>query len=112
MKCLDGTANPYLALAAFLSAGMHGVFQDQECQMRDCGPEVKKTAARMSELDRQSLGITARMPLDWSEARYKFMSSRFVDSVFGKDFMSKYVVVQEVCVVPSFFFSFFACCGM
>jgi len=95
MKCLDGTANPYLALAAFLSAGMQGVSRGKECEMKDCGPDIKTTAARMSETARRSLGITTRMPLTWLEARTKFVSNDLVDSVFGKDFKSKYLMVHE-----------------
>jgi glutamine synthetase len=45
IKCLDGTANPYLAVASFISAGMDGVSKDIECQIQECGPEPETTAA-------------------------------------------------------------------
>lgn len=38
-RCLDGLANPYLALAAVLAAGLMGVEKGLELEMRDCGGE-------------------------------------------------------------------------
>ena len=96
IKCNDGTANPYLSLAAFLSAGMDGVSKGMECQLLDCGPELETTAALMGEDNRQKLGITRRLPLTWEDARLAFAESVLVDEVFGSNFKTKYLSVNQV----------------
>jgi glutamine synthetase len=96
IKCLDGIANPYLAVAAFISAGMDGVSRDVECQMQDCGLGPETTAANMGEENRKKLGITERMPLTWEEAESAFASSKLVDNVFGNNFKQTYVSVNKV----------------
>ena len=61
MRYVDGTANPYLALAGILDAGYLGIRSNLELGISDClGP---KNAAQMSEDERRALGITKRMPL-------------------------------------------------
>lgn len=35
-KCVDATANPYIALAALLSAGIDGIKKGLELNMLDC----------------------------------------------------------------------------
>ena len=96
IKCLDGTANPYLAVAAFISAGMDGVSRDVECEMLDCGLGPETTAANMGEENRKKLGITERMPLTWEEAELAFADSKLVDEVFGSDFKKTYLDVNKV----------------
>ena len=94
LKCLDGTANPYLAIAGFLSAGMEGILEGKECEIKDCGDEV---AAVLEEPGRNELGIMNRMPLTWEDARSSFEKSELVDRIFGKDFKTKYLSVNKVC---------------
>lgn len=36
IKCLDGTANPYFAIAAVLSAGLDGVRNGLKVEMQNC----------------------------------------------------------------------------
>ena len=93
LKCLDGTANPYLAIAAFLSAGTEGILEGKECQIKDCGLEA---AALLGELGRAELGITNRMPLTLEDARSSFEKSKLIDRQFGKDFKTKYLSVNKV----------------
>ena len=97
IKCLDGTANPYFAVASFISAGMDGVSKDIECQIQDCcGLEPEMTAANMGEDNRRKLGITERMPLTWQDARLAFGKCELVDNAFGSNFKAKYLDVNKV----------------
>lgn len=96
IKCHDGTANPYIAVAAFISAGMDGVLKNTECQIQECGPELETTAALMGEEKRQKLGITQRMPLTWEDARSNFAASELVDKAFGSNFKTRYLSVNKV----------------
>ncbi|KJA26973.1 hypothetical protein HYPSUDRAFT_132498 [Hypholoma sublateritium FD-334 SS-4] len=94
LKTLDGTANPYLALAGVLGAGLAGVLQGQKLTMKDCSGEL--SAARMDAAGRAALGITERLPLDWEKARARFAQSVLVDRVFGADFKTKFLSVHNV----------------
>lgn len=94
LKTLDGTANPHLALAGALGAGLAGVLQGQKLAMKDCNGEL--SAARMDAAGRAALGITERLPLNWEKARARFAQSVLVDRVFGADFKAKFLSVHKV----------------
>ncbi len=96
VKCHDGTANPYLAVAGFLSAGFEGIVKGKECEIKDCGLEIELSAALLGDRGRQALGIKDRMPLTWEEARSKFEASDLIDKEFGKVFKAKYLSVNKV----------------
>ena len=93
LKTLDGTANPYLALAGILGAGLTGIVESKELTIQDCsGP----SAALLGEEGRANLGIKDRFPLNWEDACSKFEQSAIVDSVFGNEFKKKFLSVQKV----------------
>lgn len=94
LKTLDGTANPYLAMAAVLGSGLEGVLEGKELTLQDCKGE--KSAALLGEQGRKELGINDRLPLSWEEARAKFEKSDLVEAVFGKEFREKYLNVNKV----------------
>ena len=94
LKTLDGTANPYLALAGILTAGLSGIVELKELTMNDCSGEA--SPALLGEEGRAKLGIKERFPLSWEDAYSKFEESAIVDSIFGNEFKRKY-----------FFFFFF-----
>ena len=56
IKCMDGLANPYLALAAIFGAGMLGVQNQEELRMKD----VQGDPSKKSEEERRELGIEER----------------------------------------------------
>ncbi|CAE6505401.1 unnamed protein product [Rhizoctonia solani] len=58
IKCFDGTANPYLGLAAIVGAGFAGLAAEKALEMRNC----VAVAATLTEQQRHDMGITARMP--------------------------------------------------
>ncbi|KAK0238917.1 hypothetical protein EDD85DRAFT_828447 [Armillaria nabsnona] len=93
LRFLDGTCNPYLALALILSAGLDGVVNQEPLNIKDCpGP---LTAAQMDEKERLEHGINKRMPLTWDEARSAFQSDTLVEKTFGKNMILKYLSVNK-----------------
>jgi glutamine synthetase len=85
-KTLDGTANPYLALAGVLMAGLSGIVELKELTMKDCSGEA--SAAGLGEEGRAKLGIKERFPLSWEDAYSKFEASgieKAVRSLEGRD---------------------------
>jgi glutamine synthetase len=93
IKTLDGTANPYYALAAILGAGAVGVNEGRELQLGDCNG---LSAAGRGEEGRKALGITQRMPLSWQEARENLRKSEVVKSVLGEGVVDAYLRVNKV----------------
>ncbi|VDC07447.1 unnamed protein product [Peniophora sp. CBMAI 1063] len=87
----DGTANPYLALAAILGSGLQGIQQGVELNIGDC-PEP---AATLSAEERATRNITGRMPTSLKEAREKLRASAAVKDIFGEKFIGKYLAVNE-----------------
>ncbi|KAF8908595.1 hypothetical protein CPB84DRAFT_1703615 [Gymnopilus junonius] len=94
LKTLDGTANPYLAIAAVLGAGLEGILEEKQLTIQNCKGE--KSAALLGDQGRKVLGISERLPLSWEEARAKFEKSELVEGVFGKEFKEKYLSVNKV----------------
>ncbi|KAJ7071783.1 hypothetical protein B0H15DRAFT_925748 [Mycena belliarum] len=93
VKTIDGTANPYLALAALLGAGHKGIASGSVLTMKDCaGP----SAAERGEDGRQALGISERLPLTWDEARQKLQGSDVMTEIFGENFVQKYLSVNAL----------------
>jgi glutamine synthetase len=92
-KTLDGTANPYLALAGLLTAGLNGIIESKELTMRDCSGDLNP--ASLGEEGREKLGIKDRLPLNWEDACSKFKESAMVDSIFGNEFKRKYLSLQK-----------------
>ncbi|KAG6861940.1 hypothetical protein C0995_009890 [Termitomyces sp. Mi166 len=94
MRFVDGTANPYIALAGILGAGFAGIREKVELGIKDCpGP---KTAAQLTENERQALGIIQRMSLTWEEARQNLNKNEILrDSVFGAEWTEKYLAVNQ-----------------
>jgi len=96
LKTLDGTANPYLALAGVLGAGFGGILNSRALTIHDCS----QAAALIGEKGRAELGIKERFPLTWEDACVTFEKSVIVDSLFGSEFKAKYLSANKV-----FFFS-------
>ncbi|KAG5337177.1 hypothetical protein C0989_010374 [Termitomyces sp. Mn162] len=94
MRFVDGTANPYVALAGILGVGFAGIRDKSELKIKDCpGP---KTAAQLTENERQALGITQRMSLTWEEARQNLHKNTILrDFVLGNECMAKYLAVNQ-----------------
>ncbi|KAJ6630086.1 hypothetical protein B0H10DRAFT_1109652 [Mycena sp. CBHHK59/15] len=91
VKVIDGTANPYLALAALLGAGHHGIRSGSILTIKDC---VGPSAVQRDEDGRKALGISVRMPLSWEEARENLQGSATMTEIFGKGVIEKYLSVN------------------
>lgn len=64
MKCMDGLANPYLALAAIFGAGLQGVEDKEPLRMKDCLDDP----ASLSVEKRKEFGIKDKFPTGIEEA--------------------------------------------
>jgi glutamine synthetase len=93
IRCFDGTANPYLALAAILGAGHAGIRDKAVLTMRDCAGGTG--ASEMSADERRALGITDRMPLCWEDARKNLLEDKLLGEVLGNDMVTKFLGVHE-----------------
>ncbi|KAG5636329.1 hypothetical protein H0H81_008413 [Sphagnurus paluster] len=96
VRFVDGTANPYVALAGILGVGFSGIRTQAVLTMKDCDG-LTKTAAQMTEDERRALGITRRMALTWEEARANLAANQLLkDHVLGPEFTEKYLAVNQV----------------
>lgn len=92
LRFIDGTANPYLALAAVLAAGMTGINGKMKLEMQDL---KEKSAAEMTDAGRQEAGVTKRLPLSAKEARENLKRDQDLVSTLGGDFVNAFLAVSE-----------------
>jgi glutamine synthetase len=92
VKCMDGTANPYLALAALIGAGLQGVIDQEELWLGDCSV---KDSARLTDAERAELNITRRLPRELSEALQALAGSYALINVMGRELVEMYVQVKD-----------------
>ncbi|KAK1219579.1 hypothetical protein PQX77_017700 [Marasmius sp. AFHP31] len=94
MRFIDGTANPYLVLAAIIGAGVAGVEGKKELDVGDCkGP---KCAWEMTEEERRALGIVKRLPVSIDEARRNLEEDRVMKEVLGEEMVEAYLITNKV----------------
>jgi len=94
VRCVDGLANPYLSLAAIITAGVLGINNGRESSMQDCSGE--RTPGDMSEAERHEKDITRRMALTREEARYSLMNDEEMKVMMGKDGVEAFLSVNKV----------------
>ncbi|KAF9268833.1 glutamine synthetase guanido kinase [Marasmius fiardii PR-910] len=93
MRFVDGTANPHLALATIIGAGLTGLKEKKELEVKDCqGP---KCAWQMDDGERKALGIIKRMPLNIEEARENLERDVVMRGVLGDELVEKYLSVNK-----------------
>ncbi|KAE8145764.1 hypothetical protein BDV25DRAFT_163924 [Aspergillus avenaceus] len=92
LKTLDGLANMYLAMAAFLSAGYMGVQDNLPLTVKDCTHDP----AKLSPQDRQSLGITTQLPKSVSQSLDALESDTALHSVIGETIVQNYISVKRM----------------
>lgn len=92
LRFIDGTANPYLALAAIIGAGLDGIKTKQVLATKDCG---QKSAAELTEDERQEMGITNRLPLSVEQARKNLQEDAVLTQVLGKELVEKFLAVSR-----------------
>ncbi len=91
LKCLDGLANPYMALASVLLAGLSGVLSSDELSWSDCvaNPATLSTAARTS------LGITRMLPASLGEALDALYKDVRLTGILGDEVTRRYGDVKR-----------------
>ncbi|ERT02947.1 hypothetical protein HMPREF1624_01251 [Sporothrix schenckii ATCC 58251] len=90
LKCVDGLANPYLALTAVLLAGLSGVVNNQELTWADCTVDP----ATLTPTERTDLGITSMLPADVSSALQALQKDETFVHLIGPDVVEHYVTVK------------------
>lgn len=90
IKCVDGFANPYLALSAILGAGLQGVLDSEQLLHKDCLDDP----AKLSSDERQTLGIKRQMPRSIDEALTCFRDSG-LKHILGNAVYENYLAVKE-----------------
>ncbi|KAF9041453.1 glutamine synthetase guanido kinase [Panaeolus papilionaceus] len=96
LKTMDGTANPYLAMAAVIGAGMEGIKKGLGLQDLPQEYAGEKAAAFLSEEERKQRGIVDRLPLDLQTARKRFEEGQIARTIFGADFVRRYLDVNKL----------------
>lgn len=91
IKCLDGLANPYLAMAAILFAGVSGAMGREKLVWGDC--EVDP--ATLSENDRKELKVTQMLPASVGEALEALQEDGALTELLGPELVEKYTAVKE-----------------
>jgi len=89
LKPSDSSANPYLALGAFIHAGLDGVRRQL-----DPGEPVNVDPATLSELERAALGAH-RLPQTLSEALDALEADKLLMSALGSLRSSAYLAVRR-----------------
>lgn len=94
LKTSDATANPYLALAGVLGAGLLGVEKQVKLIVGDCA----KPAFSMTEDERKAVGLEnpGRLPGTIRDARALLVANKELSQVLGENFVEKYIAMNEV----------------
>ncbi|VUC33555.1 unnamed protein product, partial [Clonostachys rosea] len=92
VKCMDGIANPYLALAAIVSAGTMGYREKRELAWKDCGTRVP---AALTQGERDALGIVSRFPGSLEDALDELGRDEELVDELGAELVERYVAVKE-----------------
>lgn len=91
LKCMDGLANPYLAVAAVLFAGIRGVADKEEMMWGDCEMDPAKLTAN----DRKELGVTQMLPGSVEEALAALKEDEELVGDMGPELVERYTAVKE-----------------
>jgi glutamine synthetase len=92
VRTIDATANPHIALASILGLGLIGIEKGLELLIE----EVDGSAVDLSAEERENRGIVGRFPRTLSAARDIARRDTTINDVLGKDFVQKYLSVNEV----------------
>ncbi|KAH7357877.1 hypothetical protein B0T11DRAFT_97323 [Plectosphaerella cucumerina] len=91
VKCLDGLANPYLALSAILAGGMIGIKDSVPLTWGDC--EVDP--ATLTENDRRELNVTEMLPQSLGEALEALRADEDLSGLLGEELIERYLAVKD-----------------
>ncbi|KAI9927902.1 hypothetical protein ASPWEDRAFT_60591 [Aspergillus wentii DTO 134E9] len=91
IKSLDGLANMYLAMAAFLASGYLGLKEKKELTQKDCLFD----AATLSDAQRADLGITTQLPKSIEESLSALEANPALQELMGPDFVKNYAITKR-----------------
>ncbi|KAH7108273.1 FLU1-II [Auriculariales sp. MPI-PUGE-AT-0066] len=91
IRANDGTACPYTAMAALLSAGVIGVLDRKKLVTKNC----ELSAHLLTEEERRALGITRRLPLTLEEARQNLVNDGRLIRELGQEFVKAHLAVNK-----------------
>ncbi|KAI5204754.1 glutamine synthetase/guanido kinase [Aureobasidium subglaciale] len=91
IRCLDGFANPYLALSALLAAGLSGMEAEKQMMLKDC----TDSPATLTEAQRGDLGITTRLPSTLEAALEELDTNEVLKRVMNYECIDDYVVMKR-----------------
>jgi glutamine synthetase len=89
LRSPDPTANPYLALAACLKAGMMGIKNNEPLP-----PSIDVNIYKLSDKEREALGIK-NLPISLNEAIRIAKRSDFIKELLGDSLASSYLEAKE-----------------
>ena len=89
LRSPDGTANPYLAIAACLKAGLEGIRENASLRS-----SVDLNIYKLSDREREALGIKS-LPISLNEAIRLAKQSDFVTELLGERFKESYISAKE-----------------
>lgn len=92
IRSVDPTANPYLALAAVLAAGLDGIANIDE---KDLVPPVQDNLFQLSDKELKKLKVT-RIPETLKEALECFRQDRLLQDALGEHASSKLMTGKEM----------------
>ncbi|KAL4975173.1 protein fluG [Aspergillus desertorum] len=91
IKSLDGLANMYLAMAAFLAAGYAGVKENLPLTIKDCPYDAES----LPESERAALGITTKLPNTLAKSLAALESNETLRSLLGENLVENYIIVKR-----------------
>ncbi|KAL6405704.1 Protein fluG [Ilyonectria robusta] len=91
LKCIDGLANPYLAMAAILASGLDGILNRHTLSWKDCTEDP----ASLTPAQRANLNITENLPSTLDEALHVLGQDEQLHSLLGGDSVERYIAVKQ-----------------
>ncbi|KAF3913509.1 Lengsin [Dactylellina cionopaga] len=91
LKLIDGLANPYLALAAILAAGLDGLQKEMPLRAGHCG----KPASDMDSEERETLGVDVLLPKTIDDSLAALETNLALRAVLGDALVTGYVKVKR-----------------
>ncbi|MEK9153104.1 MAG: glutamine synthetase, partial [Patescibacteria group bacterium] len=89
LRCPDASANPYLAFALMLAAGMAGIEQKLTPT-----PAIEENVYHLDEVGLKNRQI-ATLPGSLLEAILWFQKSAIAQEALGKDLFNKYLLIKQ-----------------
>ncbi|CAM1500647.1 Fc.00g098090.m01.CDS01 [Cosmosporella sp. VM-42] len=90
LKCMDGLANPYLALSSILLAGLNGIANTESMTWADC---VRDPASLTAD-DREVMAIQKQLPSSLPEALDALKEDKELCELMGQYVIERYLTVK------------------